>query len=87
MDADKAADKLFRMKELEGSIRIATQLSSWRTSACVAASSYASRLISASFCTHKFAPTKARYIRINMLKNSDTPAVHLVEVRVFDAAK
>jgi hexosaminidase len=36
---------------------------------------------------HKFAPTKARYVRVNMLKNSDNPAVHLVEVRVFEAGK
>jgi hexosaminidase len=33
---------------------------------------------------HQFAPTKARYIRINMLKNSDNPAVHLVEVRAYE---
>ena len=37
--------------------------------------------------THKFAPTKARYIRVNMLKNSDNPAVHLVEVRAWEAGK
>jgi hypothetical protein len=36
---------------------------------------------------HTFAPTKARYIRVNMLKNSDNPAVHLVEVRAYEAAK
>jgi len=36
---------------------------------------------------HKFAPAKARYIRVNMLKNSDNPAVHLVEVRAFEAGK
>jgi hexosaminidase len=36
---------------------------------------------------HEFAPTKARYIRVNMLKNSDNPAVHLVEVRAYEAAK
>jgi hypothetical protein len=36
---------------------------------------------------HQFAPTKARYIRVNMLKNSDNPAVHLVEVRAYEAAK
>jgi hexosaminidase len=37
--------------------------------------------------THKFDPVKARYIRVNMLKNSDNPAVHLVEVRAFEAGK
>lgn len=36
---------------------------------------------------HKFEPVKARYVRVNMLKNSDNPAVHLVEVRVFEAEK
>ena len=36
---------------------------------------------------HKFAPTKARYIRVNVLKNSDNPATHLVEVRAFEAGK
>jgi hypothetical protein len=36
---------------------------------------------------HTFAPTKGRYIRVNMLKNSDNPAVHLVEVRAYEAAK
>ena len=37
--------------------------------------------------THKFAATKARYVKVNMLKNSDNPAVHLVEVRAFEAGK
>jgi len=37
--------------------------------------------------THKFSPVKARYVRVNMLKNSSNPAVHLVEVRVFEAGK
>jgi hexosaminidase len=36
---------------------------------------------------HKFKPTPARYVRVNMLKNSDNEAVHLVEVRVFEAGK
>ncbi len=36
---------------------------------------------------HKFDPTKARYVRVNMLKNSDNPAVHLVEFRVYEAGK
>ena len=36
---------------------------------------------------HKIAPTKARYIKVNMLKNSDNPAVHLVEVRAYEAGK
>ncbi len=36
---------------------------------------------------HTFKPAKARYVRVNMLKNSDNPAVHLVEVRVFEAGK
>jgi hypothetical protein len=34
---------------------------------------------------HTFAPARARYIRVNMLKNSDNPAVHLVEVRAWEA--
>jgi hexosaminidase len=37
--------------------------------------------------THTFDPVKARHVRVNMLKNSDNPAVHLVEVRVFEAAQ
>jgi len=36
---------------------------------------------------HKFDPVKARYVRVNMLKNSDNPAVHLVEVRAWEAGK
>jgi hypothetical protein len=36
---------------------------------------------------HQFAPAKGRYIRVNMLKNSDNPAVHLVEVRAYEAGK
>jgi hypothetical protein len=36
---------------------------------------------------HQFAPTKARYIRVNVLKNSDNQAVHLVEVRAYEASK
>jgi len=37
--------------------------------------------------THTFSPVKARYIKVNMLKNSDNPAVHLVEVRAWEAGK
>jgi hypothetical protein len=37
--------------------------------------------------THAFEPTKARYVRVNMLKNSDNPAVHIVEFRVFEAGR
>ena len=37
--------------------------------------------------THKFAPVKARYVKVNMLKNSDNPAVHLVDLRVYEAVK
>jgi hypothetical protein len=36
---------------------------------------------------HKFDPAPARYVKVNMLKNSDNPAVHLVEVRVYEAGK
>jgi len=36
---------------------------------------------------HKFAQARARYIKVNMLKNSDNPAVHLVEVRAWEAGK
>ena len=36
---------------------------------------------------HKFDAVKARYVRVNMLKNSSNPAVHLVEVRVYEAGK
>ncbi len=35
---------------------------------------------------HKFKPVRARYVKINMLKNSDNPAVHVVELRVYEAA-
>ncbi|MCY2931307.1 MAG: family 20 glycosylhydrolase [Planctomycetota bacterium] len=34
---------------------------------------------------HKFAPTHARYIRVVMLKNSANIAVHIVEVRAYEA--
>ena len=34
---------------------------------------------------HRFDPAPARYIRATMLKNSANPAVHLVEVRAFEA--
>ncbi|MCY2925464.1 MAG: discoidin domain-containing protein [Planctomycetota bacterium] len=37
--------------------------------------------------THKFPPVKARYVKVNVLKNSDNPAIHLVEVRVFEAGQ
>jgi hexosaminidase len=36
---------------------------------------------------HKFAPTKARFIRVDVLKNSNNPATHLVEVRAWEAGK
>jgi len=34
---------------------------------------------------HKFAPTEGRYIRIIMLKNTAKQAVHIVEVRAYEA--
>jgi hypothetical protein len=34
---------------------------------------------------HKFERTEARYIRINMLKNSANTGVHLVEIRAYEA--
>ena len=34
---------------------------------------------------HEFEATRARFVRVNMLKNSANRAVHLVEVRVFEA--
>ncbi|MCY2925967.1 MAG: chitobiase/beta-hexosaminidase C-terminal domain-containing protein, partial [Planctomycetota bacterium] len=34
---------------------------------------------------HKFAPTQARYIRVVMLKNTANIAVHIVEVRAYEA--
>ncbi|MCY2928539.1 MAG: discoidin domain-containing protein, partial [Planctomycetota bacterium] len=36
---------------------------------------------------HKFDAVGARFVRVSMLKNSDNPAVHLVEVRVYEAGK
>ena len=30
----------------------------------------------------KFEPTEARYVRVNMLKNSANPSVHIVELIV-----
>ena len=33
---------------------------------------------------HSFAPTKARYLRVNMLKNSANVGVHLVEIRAYE---
>jgi hypothetical protein len=36
---------------------------------------------------HKFNPAPACYVKVSMLKNSANPAVHLVEVRVFEAGK
>ena len=32
---------------------------------------------------HRFAPVKARYVRLNKIKNSVNPSIHLVEVFVF----
>ncbi|MCY2930248.1 MAG: family 20 glycosylhydrolase, partial [Planctomycetota bacterium] len=32
---------------------------------------------------HEFPPVPARYVRVNVLKNSANPGIHLVEVRVF----
>ena len=34
---------------------------------------------------HRFSPVEARFVRVNMLKNSAGPEVHLTEVRVFEA--
>jgi hypothetical protein len=34
---------------------------------------------------HTFAPTKARYIRVTMLKNTANPAVHICELRAYEA--
>lgn len=36
---------------------------------------------------HHFPKTQARYVRINILKNSSNPAVHLVEFKVYAAGK
>jgi hypothetical protein len=36
---------------------------------------------------YKFKPTAGRYIRVNMLKNSDNPAVHLVEIWAYEEGK
>jgi hypothetical protein len=36
---------------------------------------------------HKFNPAKARYVKVNMLSNSSNPAIHLVEIQVFEAGK
>lgn len=36
---------------------------------------------------HKFNATKARYVKVNMLGNSSNPAVHIVELKVFEAGK
>ena len=32
---------------------------------------------------HRFAPTAARYVRVNMLHNSANPGLHIVELRVY----
>jgi sialate O-acetylesterase len=37
--------------------------------------------------THKFNPVKACSVKVNMLKNSDNPAIHLVDLRVYEAGK
>ena len=36
---------------------------------------------------HKFKPTPARYVRVNMLKNSVQDAVQMVELRVYEEGK
>ncbi|MCY2927273.1 MAG: family 20 glycosylhydrolase, partial [Planctomycetota bacterium] len=36
---------------------------------------------------HKFTPVSCRYVKVNVLKNSDNPAVHLLEVRVYEEGK
>jgi hypothetical protein len=33
----------------------------------------------------KLGPAEARYIRVNMLKNSANPGVHIVEIQAFEA--
>jgi hypothetical protein len=35
--------------------------------------------------THTFKPTPARYVRVNMLKNSNNQGVHIVELRAYEA--
>jgi hypothetical protein len=54
------------------------------------------RVVDASSCTekttdqgyrHTFAPTKARYLRITMLKNSANSASHISEIRAYPASK
>lgn len=35
----------------------------------------------------KFDPINMRYLRVNMLKNSANPAIHIVEIRAFEPAK
>jgi len=34
---------------------------------------------------HRFAPTRARLIKVTMIRNSANPSVHLVEVRAYEA--
>jgi hexosaminidase len=34
---------------------------------------------------HTFSPTRARYIRVTMLKNTANPAVHICELRAYEA--
>ena len=36
---------------------------------------------------HVIKPTPARYVKVTILKNSDNPAIHLVELQVFEARK
>jgi hypothetical protein len=34
---------------------------------------------------HAFAPTKARFIRVTMLKNTANSAIHICELRAYQA--
>lgn len=66
------------------SIELSTDAKSWKQ---VVDASANSQVETDRGREHTFVPAKARYVRVNMLSNSANPAVHLVELQVFEAGK
>ena len=65
---------------MEGRIDVSTDGRSWTT--VVDASGNKIRATQSGY-RHKIEPVDARYIRVNMLKNSANPGVHIVEFRAY----
>lgn len=61
-------------------LEVSTDGETWQT---VADASESTTPATSRGVLHEFAPTEARYVRLNVLKNSANPAVHVVEVKVY----